>query len=91
MHPRTRENTEFQADGWMQGSLWLSLAGMPLASPSQELQEAPVWIKRILTGDLSCSCSKRALCPEKQRSEVDISCGVGGGGGGGRCPGLQGA
>lgn len=45
----------FQADGWTQGSLWLSLAGMPSPSPSQELQEAPVWVNRILTGDLSCS------------------------------------
>ena len=34
------------------GLVWLACPRLL----SQELQEAPVWVKRILTGDLSCSC-----------------------------------
>lgn len=53
----------FQADGWTQGSLWLSLAGLLSLSPSQELQEAPVWVNRILTGDLSCLPRREPFAP----------------------------
>ena len=66
-----------QADGCKALCVPDWMAGMPLPSFSQELQDAPVWVKGILTGDLSCSCGQRGtLCTEKEQSETDTSCGM---------------